>query len=170
MPVTAPKVDFADPHVQACPFPYYDLLREQAPAYYDERMRMFIVTGYDDVKAIMLDHARIGDVLIPADAIVNARWGAANPDPRKFANSAELDICRLNAQQGLAFGTGIRTCVGRQLARAELRIALQQLLQRGTNIRYARGDRASSWQRVNFVTWGAGKLYVELERRQAGHE
>ena len=108
----------------------------------------------------------IGDVTIPKDAIVHVFYGAANRDPQKFSAPDELDIARKNKSQHLSFGTGIHTCVGRQLARAEVRIAIDQLLRRTRNMRYARGDRASSWKhKDSFVTWGPRELFLEFDTR-----
>lgn len=38
------------------PFPSYDRLREEAPVVYDERIGYYVVTRYDDVKAVFADH------------------------------------------------------------------------------------------------------------------
>ena len=57
MPDT-PQVDFLEPATNECPYPAYDTLREQAPVYYDPRTRMYVVTRYDDVRAILTDAKR----------------------------------------------------------------------------------------------------------------
>ena len=56
-------------------------------------------------------------------------WGAANHDPEEFENPDEVDIER-SPNRHLAFGAGIHRCLGSHLARAELRIALQEILRR----------------------------------------
>ena len=60
--------------------------------------------------------------------------GAANCDPRRFADPATFDPARQNARHHLAFGRGIHTCPGAPLARAEARVAIERLLDRTTSI------------------------------------
>lgn len=54
-------------------------------------------------------------------------WAAANRDPRIFDNPAELDIHRENLRH-MSFGFGIHSCPGAPLARMELNILLEELL------------------------------------------
>jgi cytochrome P450 len=137
---------------------------DQVQEYVDEVIRL-----YAPLQGLYRRATRdvtIGDVTIPKDAIVHVLYGAANRDPQKFAAPDELDIARKNKSQHLSFGTGIHTCVGRQLARTEVRIAIEQLLRRTSNMRYARGDRASSWKhRDSLVTWGPRELFLKLDPR-----
>lgn len=55
---------------------------------------------------------------------------AANRDPERFEDPDTFDIGRRNATAHLAFSFGVHQCVGQQLARVELRIAIPALLQR----------------------------------------
>lgn len=52
--------------------------------------------------------------------------GAANRDPRSFSRPEEFDYNRPPNQAHLGFGSGIHICLGRNLARTELRIALEE--------------------------------------------
>ncbi|WP_406281389.1 cytochrome P450 [Nocardia sp. NBC_00881] len=54
---------------------------------------------------------------------------AANHDPQRFDNPGTLDI-RREARGRLAFGHGIHTCLGQQLARIEMRAGFEGLLRR----------------------------------------
>ncbi|GGW95228.1 cytochrome P450 [Streptomyces noursei] len=61
---------------------------------------------------------------------------AANRDPVAFANPDVLDVCR-SARQHVAFGFGIHQCLGQNLARAEIEIALSTLFARLPALRLA---------------------------------
>jgi cytochrome P450 len=79
--------------------------------------------------------ATVGGVDLPAGTTVMVVNGAANRDPRKFAEPGAFDLDRGNARHHLSFGRGIHTCPGAPLARAEGRVAIERLLQRTTAIR-----------------------------------
>jgi cytochrome P450 len=72
----------------------------------------------------------LGGVKIPAGAKVLVFIGAANRDPRKWGDNAdEFDLDR-SASGHVAFGMGLHQCVGQPIARLEMEIILQQLLER----------------------------------------
>ncbi|EIE99006.1 cytochrome P450/oxidoreductase [Saccharomonospora glauca] len=73
---------------------------------------------------------KIGDVEIPKGGkllIVNT---SANHDERFFDNPDELDIRRENASDHLSFGYGAHQCMGKNLARMEIQIFLEELTTR----------------------------------------
>ncbi|NKX55751.1 cytochrome P450 [Arthrobacter mobilis] len=76
----------------------------------------------------------LGGVKIPAGAKVLVFIGAANRDPRRWGDSAdEFDLDR-SASGHVAFGMGLHQCVGQPIARLEMEIVLQQLLERVATI------------------------------------
>jgi len=78
--------------------------------------------------------AEIGGVHVPAQSILTLCIGAANRDPRVFADPDRFDIARTpNAH--LAFGAGIHTCAGLNIARLEGRIAIGRMLARFPELR-----------------------------------
>jgi cytochrome P450 len=77
---------------------------------------------------------KLGDVDIPAGTIVMLCPGAANRDPRRFANPHEFRIDRKNAREHLAFSRGIHSCPGAPLARVEGRVSLARILDRMADI------------------------------------
>lgn len=79
----------------------------------------------------------IGGVAIPKGAVVQVSYLAANHDPAQFECPERFDPERKGARNHLAFGRGIHFCIGNQLARAELRIGINRLLQRLHGIRFA---------------------------------
>ncbi|MBV9790848.1 MAG: cytochrome P450 [Chloroflexi bacterium] len=79
----------------------------------------------------------LSDVTIPANARVFLLYGSANHDPAQFPNPERFDIQRPNAREHLTFARGIHVCIGQALARLEIRVALELLLQRLPNLRPA---------------------------------
>jgi cytochrome P450 len=102
-------------------------------------------------------HGRV----VPSNALVVAVIGAANRDPRRFADAGRFDI-RRDPNPHLAFGHGNHFCLGAPLARLESRIALGELLKRTTAI-----ERASDepWEpREGLHVHGPTRLPVRLRR------
>lgn len=106
----------------------------------------------------------IGDVAIPADAIIETRFGAANLDPEMFPDPETVDLGRPNGRAHLTFGAGIHMCIGNQLARGELRAAFGQLVRRAKNFRASRGE-ASYEYTTTYVAYGLTKLWLGFDKR-----
>ncbi len=71
----------------------------------------------------------VGGVALPADARITLCIGAANRDPAQFADPDRLDLAR-SPNRHVAFGFGIHTCAGLNLARLEGRVAIGRFLAR----------------------------------------
>ena len=54
-PMPLDEVDFFDPEVNDCPYHAYRTLRDDAPVWYDERLRGFLITRHDDVMEVLRD-------------------------------------------------------------------------------------------------------------------
>jgi cytochrome P450 len=54
---------------------------------------------------------------------------AGNYDPKKYSDPAEVNLKSPGIRNHLAFGRGIHHCIGNLLARAEIRIALNRLME-----------------------------------------
>jgi cytochrome P450 len=52
-------IDFADPATNADPFPIFRRLRESDPVHWSEPMKVWVVTRYEDVKAIALNNTEV---------------------------------------------------------------------------------------------------------------
>jgi cytochrome P450 len=92
-----------------------ELLRYDPPSHYQGRVSTQALSYYGEE--------------IPEGSIVLLVNGAANRDPRMFADP-ERFIADRPIERQLAFGHGIHFCLGAPLARMETRIALQELLGR----------------------------------------
>lgn len=73
---------------------------------------------------------------IPAGENVSLNWIAANRDARTFDDPDAVHLDRDQADN-LLFGAGIHNCVGAPLARLELRVAVEELLEHTTMITLA---------------------------------
>lgn len=74
--------------------------------------------------------ARVGGVDIPKGAKLLIVSASANHDERHFENPDELDIHRDNTADHLTFGYGGHQCMGKNIARMEMRIFLEELTMR----------------------------------------
>lgn len=75
----------------------------------------------------------IGGVDIPEGAFLMVRFAAGNRDESIFADGGAMSVARENADSHLAFGQGTHFCLGAQLARMEMQVALTGLLNRTTD-------------------------------------
>jgi cytochrome P450 len=82
-------------------------------------------------------------IALEAGDAVQCMIGAANRDPAYFADPDRYDIARSNADDHLSFGAGRHFCLGAALARAEVGVALDALLDRFPTLR-ADPDRPSA--------------------------
>jgi pimeloyl-[acyl-carrier protein] synthase len=90
------------------------------------------------------EDVQFGNQRIRAGEQVMVMLGAANRDPRRFADPDRLDLLRVDAAQHLSFGGGMHYCVGAPLARMEAQVALTTLLQRLPGLRLR--DEAPAWR------------------------
>jgi cytochrome P450 len=73
------------------------------------------------------DYAADGAV-VPKGARVMLLYGAANRDERRYADPDRFDITR-DARDHLAWGTGPHMCAGMHLARIEMEVLLEALVE-----------------------------------------
>ena len=83
-----------------------------------------VVTGDDE----------LGGVKVKAGDLILLRYGSGNRDEDQFTQPDNFDIHRENAKEHLAFGAGIHTCLGSQLARKEMIIAFPIIIDRLQNL------------------------------------
>jgi cytochrome P450 len=76
----------------------------------------------------------LGGVLIPAGAFVAVSLGAANRDPGRYLAPSDFDIFREDGAH-LSFGDGAHKCLGMHLARLEMRMLLNAVLDRLPGVR-----------------------------------
>jgi cytochrome P450 len=100
-----------------------------------EELLRYLSIAHTGARAALED-VELGGRLIRAGETVTISIQAANRDPDRFADPDTLDLHR-HASGHLAFGHGIHQCLGQQLARVEMRVALPALLTRFPTLRLA---------------------------------
>ena len=106
--------------------------RDLLPTYVEEILRLHSPVQNSYRQALC--DTEINGYPIKQGEIVMLNFIGGNIDPAKFGCPMQVDLDRTNARQHLGFGYGIHYCIGNQLARAELRIALDRLLSRLPNM------------------------------------
>jgi cytochrome P450 len=67
---------------------------------------------------------------VPAGSLIITLLGGANRDPAVFPDPQRFDVQRREADQNLAFSSGVHYCIGAALARLEGEVGLQALFRR----------------------------------------
>jgi cytochrome P450 len=112
---------------------------------------------------LVLRDTKLAGVDIPAGSVVMAMNGAANRDPRVFADPDRFDAKRPNARRNIAFGHGTHFCVGANLARAEAHISFERLLARLDDLRLV--DPSALSYAPSFLIRGLNDLPLRYRRR-----
>lgn len=105
---------------------------QSIPAFGEELLRFspsVLATVRGTTRAV-----EIAGIEIPANEIVMPILASANRDPRAFPDPDSFDFTRPRVGRHLAFGYGVHTCLGAALARLELRVVLEELLNAYTHI------------------------------------
>ncbi|MEM7286027.1 MAG: cytochrome P450 [Actinomycetota bacterium] len=98
-------------------------------------------------------------VHIPAGSVMNIRYAAANLDENVFDCPREMDLERDNARQHLAFGFGTHHCMGAPLARREIFLSFQALVQRIDEMWFIEGENDFLHQ-PNFCLRALKELHI----------
>jgi cytochrome P450 len=114
-----------------------------------EEMLRFIVFGNAVNPRIATADARLGRVVVRAGEPVLCARSSANFDEQVFDRAAELDYAR-DPNPHLAFGYGPHFCLGAQLARMELQVALDTIMARLPRLHIAMPE--------DQLTWNAGTM------------
>lgn len=131
------------------------------PGLVEETLRF--LTPTNNMWRVATRDAEIGGVAIKAGEMILVRYGSANRDPRHFADPDRFDVTRDNAKSHLAFGAGIHTCIGAQLARKEMITAFPILLDRLPNIRFQDGRNSFRYS-PNILLRGVLELHIAFDR------
>jgi cytochrome P450 len=107
---------------------------------------------------------QLAGVDIPKGAMLMVRFASANRDEAVFEQPELMDVCRHNASDNLAFGQGVHFCLGAQLARKEVQVALEHLLARTDKWRLTPGkNNLRHWP--NMILRGLEELHIGFDKR-----
>lgn len=81
-------------------------------------------------RRVALAEAEVGGVTVPKGARLLIVMTSANHDGRHFENPDAIDLRRENTTDHLSFGYGSHQCMGKNLARMEVRVFLEELTRR----------------------------------------
>lgn len=104
------------------------------PAAVEELLRFLSIA--DGLSRVAVEDIEVGGVTVRAGDGVLLSTSVINRDGSVYPSPDELDLGR-NARNHVAFGFGIHQCLGQNLARAELEIALPALFERLPGLRLA---------------------------------
>ena len=124
--------------------------RSLLPGAVEEMLRWTSPTPYNRRTATR--DVRIGDTQIRAGDKVTLWWTSANRDEDVFSSPLSFDI-RRNPNPHLAFGYGSHSCFGEQLGRLELRVLLEELL-----------DRVERLELTGPIAWAASNKHTVVLR------
>jgi len=110
---------------------------ELLPGAIEELLRVTSISDSLPARVALTD-LELPSGVIPAENGAIGLLAAANHDPEVFPEPDRIDITR-SPNRHLAFGHGPHQCVGQNLARLELEVALGTLLRRVPTLRLATG-------------------------------
>ncbi|MER5184513.1 cytochrome P450 [Streptomyces sp. NPDC002896] len=100
-----------------------------------EELLRYLSVAKSFMRTALVD-VEVGGQTIKAGTTVVLSYNTANRDPERFTDPHVLDLHRQDGGH-LAFGHGTHLCLGQQLARIEMRIALSALINRFPTLRLA---------------------------------
>ncbi len=110
----------------------------------------------------------VGGVELAPGTTVFVMTDAASRDPRHFDDPNEFRLDRPNGRQHLAFGTGIHSCAGAPLARAETHATIVRFLERMSDIRISEEHHGTPEARryeydPTYMLRGLRELHLEFD-------
>ncbi|MDI5942023.1 cytochrome P450, partial [Micromonospora sp. DH15] len=119
--------------------------RTLVPRAVEELMRFVPLGATAAFARYAKEDVEIGGVLVRAGEPVVVSIPSANRDETVFADADRLDLGR-EVNPHLGFGHGVHHCVGAQLARMELQVVLDTLLDRTPGLRLAVPEPELVWK------------------------
>jgi cytochrome P450 len=137
----------------------------KVPAFIEEMLRL---EGSSKVThRLATKDTELGGMTIRAGTKLVASLAGANRDPARWENPHDFVLNRPRIKEHLAFGRGAHTCIGAPLARAEVRVILEQLLAQTAHFTLSEAHHGPAGQRrlhyePSYIIRGLEDLHVEL--------
>lgn len=109
---------------------------EKRMAAIDELLRVESIVGL--VARVTSKDTVVAGTTIPADSLVLVGIPGANLSEKHFPDPSTFSLERPARSQQLSFGAGVHMCLGNHLAREEMRVSLDRLLDRLPGLRIAK--------------------------------
>jgi cytochrome P450 len=149
-------------------------LREQVvadrgvlPRFLEEELRHSTVGRIPAFRQVAAGGAELGGVKLPGGALIGAHLWSANRDDRAFERPDEFDLDREDVGGLLSWGKGTHFCLGAPLARLEIPIAIEAMVDRLPNLRL-NGDCRLERSPAVFLPVITGGLPVAWDRPEPG--
>jgi cytochrome P450 len=126
------------------------------PAAVEEYLRLF--TPYKGFARTANKDVEIGGRLIKKDEPIALVYASANRDEAVFPEGDTFILNRPNIHQHLAFGAGPHYCAGAPLARLMLRLVLEEVLSKTTDI-----EQFGEIQMTRWPEWGTLSVHLKFE-------
>jgi cytochrome P450 len=130
------------------------------PSFVEELLR-FSPSGIGTMR-VTTESVVLANITIPKGEMVMTLLASANRDPHRFSNPDEFDLFRPNAKRHMTFGHGVHNCIGSALARLELKVAFEVLLQAFNTFRCPPHEELV-WEESFFVH-GVSELAVQFSK------
>ena len=111
------------------------------------------------------EDTELAGVSIPAGAMINVRFAAANRDERAFECPEKLDLDRPKAGSHMGFGSGTHHCLGAPLARRELIWGFTAVVDRFEDMWFADGKNDFEYH-PHFLLRSLKELHIEFEPKK----
>ena len=110
---------------------------------------------------------RVGDKDVPAGTRLLIVIAGANRDPRRWEDPSEFILGRPKIKEHLAFGRGPHVCAGAPLARLEVRVLFQTLLELTSSIELDEAKHGPPGARQldfepSFILRGVSELHIKM--------
>jgi cytochrome P450 len=132
------------------------------PQAVEELMRYVPLGGGAGSARYALEDVELGGVTVRAGEPVVVALQSANRDESVYSHPDTLDLHRQEASH-IGFGHGPHHCLGAQLARMELQVALGSLLRRLPGLRFAGTEQDIVWK-TGTATRGPARLPIAWDR------
>ncbi len=111
------------------------------------------------------EDTELAGVTIPAGAMINIRFAAANRDERAFECPEKLDLDRPKAGSHMGFGSGTHHCLGAPLARRELIWGFTAVVDLFEDMWFAEGKNDFEYH-PHFLLRSLKELHIEFEPKK----